>query len=215
MEWPRRSRLIWVLLSLELAQAATSRVTRDQPSFSPKSPPRPAERSCRVPDGPHRTPDSRARPERRRPPRSGPYAPPPRGRSAPRPGEGPGGPTPGRGWRGRVAGRIGKLPQLCHVATLFPARGPVFLSVPLRQSLGQGTAAFFLGPPARSSAARKRRNKMKSVISGDMCVGNDTSRARWADFSVRNRGLSCAQPVIDVGEILSPTSMSRSQVVPA
>ena len=52
--------------------------------------------------------------------------------------------------------------------------------------------------------------KCNFVISGDMCVGNDTSRARWADFSVSNRGLSCAQPVIDVGEILSPTSMSRS-----
>ena len=26
-----------------------------------------------------------------------------------------------------------------------------------------------------------------------MCVGNDTSHARWADFSVRNRGSSCVQ----------------------
>ena len=50
--------------------------------------------------------------------------------------------------------------------------------------------------------------KYNFVISGDRCVGNDTSRARRADFSVRNRGPSCVQPIIDVGEILSPTSMS-------
>ena len=42
-------------------------------------------------------------------------------------------------------------------------------------------------PPARSSCGRSRRNKIESVISGGVYVGNDTSHARRDDFSVWNR----------------------------
>ena len=35
---------------------------------------------------------------------------------------------------------------------------------------------------------------MKSVISGGMYVGNDTSHERQSDFFERNRGLSFVQP---------------------
>ena len=36
-------------------------------------------------------------------------------------------------------------------------------------------------PPARSSCGRSRRNKMKSVISGGMHVGNDTAHEIYGD----------------------------------
>ena len=36
--------------------------------------------------------------------------------------------------------------------------------------------------------------KFKSVISADMCGGNDTSRADQPDFFARNRGLACVHP---------------------
>ena len=48
------------------------------------------------------------------------------------------------------------------------------------------------GRPRRVPAAAAAGIQQKSVISGDRRLGNDTSRARWADFSVRNRGPSCA-----------------------
>ncbi len=56
-----------------------------------------------------------------------------------------------------------------------------------------GVLILYKSPPARSSGARRRRNKFQSVISGDMCVGNDTSHERFADNFIRNRGESFVQ----------------------
>ena len=49
-------------------------------------------------------------------------------------------------------------------------------------------------PPARSSCGRSRRKKIKSVISGGMYVGNDTSHDGRDDFFARNRVPSVMQP---------------------
>ena len=56
---------------------------------------------------------------------------------------------------------------------------------------GRRRSACRKSPPARSSYGCSRRNQIKSVISGDMCLGNDTSHARRDDFSVWNRVPAC------------------------
>ena len=85
----------------------------------------------------------------------------------------------------RLTNRIRQEPQKY---LWFPSKGHFDYIADASDTL----SACQKSPPA-SSGAHRHRNKFKFVVSDDMRVGNDTSHARWADFSARNRGPPCVQ----------------------